>query len=122
VNSPFHTIPREEWLFETSHFFGVADKFPVAPGHLLIVSKAPWADYRDLPPDAKADLPYAIDLAIAHATAEHVAEGYNIGMNCGAAAGQTVFHFHCHVIPRFSGDVEDPRGGVRHAVIGRGYY
>lgn len=48
--------------------------------------------------------------------------GYNIGMNCGAASGQTVVHFHCHVIPRYDGDVENPRGGVRHSRPGFGYY
>ena len=48
--------------------------------------------------------------------------GYNIGMNCGEAAGQTVFHFHCHIIPRYHGDMENPRGGVRHCVVGKGYY
>ena len=54
--------------------------------------------------------------------AEYDPDGWNIGMNCGATAGQTVFHFHCHLIPRYEGDMEDPRGGVRHAVEGKGYY
>ena len=44
------------------------------------------------------------------------------GMNCGETAGQTVMHFHCHVIPRYKGDMTDPRGGVRHCVQGKGYY
>jgi len=52
----------------------------------------------------------------------HQPDGYNIGMNCGSAAGQTVMHFHCHVIPRYKGDMADPRGGVRHVVAGKGYY
>ncbi len=43
-------------------------------------------------------------------------------MNCGQAAGQTVTHFHCHIIPRYDGDMDNPRGGVRHAVAGKGYY
>ena len=46
-------------------------------------------------------------------------DGYNIGMNCGKAAGQTVMHFHCHLIPRYDGDMEDPRGGVRGVIPGR---
>ena len=54
--------------------------------------------------------------------AEYKPDGYNIGMNCGATAGQTVFHFHCHVIPRYKGDMENPRGGVRHCVAGKGNY
>ncbi|PMC75294.1 HIT family protein [Brachybacterium sp. UMB0905] len=49
-------------------------------------------------------------------------DGYNVGFNAGEAAGQTVFHAHIHVIPRFEGDVENPVGGVRHAVVGRGHY
>jgi diadenosine tetraphosphate (Ap4A) HIT family hydrolase len=53
---------------------------------------------------------------------EFTPDGYNIGMNCGFAAGQTVMHFHCHVIPRYFGDMENPRGGVRHCIQGKGYY
>ena len=49
-------------------------------------------------------------------------EGYNIGMNCGRQAGQTVMHFHCHVIPRYAGDMDDPSGGIRHCVDGKGRY
>lgn len=49
-------------------------------------------------------------------------EGYNIGVNIGAAAGQTVAHLHVHVIPRYAGDVPDPRGGVRHVIPGKGNY
>ena len=48
--------------------------------------------------------------------------GFNIGMNCGEDAGQTVMHFHCHIIPRYKGDMQDPRGGIRHCVQGKGYY
>ena len=53
---------------------------------------------------------------------EYNPDGYNIGMNCGLSAGQTVMQFHCHLIPRYTGDVENPKGGVRHSVIGKGYY
>ena len=53
---------------------------------------------------------------------EYNPDGYNIGMNCGETAGQTVFHFHCHLIPRYKGDMEDPRGGVRHVIPTKGKY
>jgi diadenosine tetraphosphate (Ap4A) HIT family hydrolase len=49
-------------------------------------------------------------------------DGFNIGMNCGETAGQTIFHCHVHLIPRRKGDVENPRGGVRHIIAGKGYY
>ena len=53
---------------------------------------------------------------------EYKTDGYNIGMNYGEVAGQSVMHFHCHIIPRFKGDVDNPRGGVRHCVMNKGYY
>ena len=53
---------------------------------------------------------------------DHTIEGFNIGMNCGEVAGQTIFHCHIHLIPRRRGDVENPRGGVRHLIPGKGYY
>ena len=49
-------------------------------------------------------------------------EGFNIGMNCGEVAGQTIFHIHVHLIPRRRGDVENLRGGVRHVIAGKGLY
>ena len=48
--------------------------------------------------------------------------GFNIGMNCGEEAGQTIMHFHCHVIPRYTGDMKKPEGGIRHCIKGKGYY
>jgi diadenosine tetraphosphate (Ap4A) HIT family hydrolase len=89
---------------------------------LDIISKAPYKDYFDLPDNVRADLDSGITLAKELIERSFKPNGYNIGMNCGVAAGQTIFHFHCHLIPRYSGDVNDPRGGVRHAVIGKGYY
>jgi diadenosine tetraphosphate (Ap4A) HIT family hydrolase len=54
--------------------------------------------------------------------ADTTIDGFNIGMNCGETAGQTIFHCHVHLIPRRKGDVENPRGGVRHIIAGKGYY
>ena len=55
-------------------------------------------------------------------TTDTTIDGYNIGMNCGESAGQTVFHCHVHLIPRRKGDVENPRGGVRHVIASKGFY
>lgn len=118
----FFEIPSEQHIGQTEHFFLMYDGYPVSPGHILIISKEPRTDYFKLSADEKADLNNAILLAKRFIEDIHSPDGYNIGMNCGEAAGQTVFHFHCHVIPRYAGDMDDPRGGVRHCVEGKGYY
>jgi diadenosine tetraphosphate (Ap4A) HIT family hydrolase len=118
----YDLAPPVTILAETNHFIIIDDGFPVSDGHKLIVSKAPYKDYFDLPDNVRADLDSGITLAKELIERSFKPNGYNIGMNCGVAAGQTIFHFHCHLIPRYSGDVNDPRGGVRHAVIGKGYY
>lgn len=122
ATTDFTGIPEERKLFLNEHFFIVEDLYPVSPGHLLVISNHPFRDYMELPDKAKALLLETIDQATRIIRERHQPDGFNIGMNCGAAAGQTVFHFHCHVIPRYDGDMNDPRGGVRHCVGGKGYY
>ena len=120
--SVFFDIPEEQWIIETDYFFIIKDKYPVTEGHLLIVSKRKVSDFFDLNSDEQAELTKAIHLCKQHLVNTYGNTDYNIGINCGESAGQTVFHFHCHVIPRRKGDVRDPRGGVRHSVVGKGYY
>jgi diadenosine tetraphosphate (Ap4A) HIT family hydrolase len=120
--SVFTDIPKVQRLFESEHFFVVPDKYPVSPGHMLIISKRYCKDFLELNKDEQTELPVIILKAKELIEQAHSPDGYNIGMNCGEAAGQTVFHFHCHVIPRYEGDMDDPRGGVRHSVKGKGYY
>lgn len=118
----FTEIPAERILYKTEHFFIIEDKYPVSPGHLLIISKQLRKDYFELTSEEKQELPFLIDRAKALIHQKYKPDGYNIGMNCGESAGQTVFHFHCHLIPRYSGDMDNPRGGVRHCVAGKGDY
>ncbi len=118
----FLELPTDKQIGETQHFFLIRDGFPVSPGHTLIISKELRTDYFELTPLEKADLENAIGLARSLVEAEFTPDGYNIGMNCGESAGQTVFHFHCHLIPRFNGDMENPRGGVRHVIPSKGSY
>ena len=120
--SVFNAIPKGDWLFETEDFFAIYDKYPTSKGHLLIISKESVLDYYALSVTQKQDLIVALDKGRELLQDIFAPDGYNIGMNCGESAGQTVFHFHCHIIPRYKGDVPDPRGGVRHSVIGKGYY
>ena len=118
----FLDIPTEKILFKNDYFFIIRDGFPVSPGHLLIISNELHKDYFELSAEEKTALPIIIDVAKNLIEKEYQPDGYNIGMNCGETAGQTVFHFHCHIIPRYQGDMENPRGGVRHCVKGKGNY
>ena len=115
-DSIFTNLREKRTLCETEHFFVIEDGFPVSPGHLLVISKALKPDFFTLSDAERLELPSAILLAKAWIEARHAPAGFNVGMNCGEAAGQTVMHFHCHVIPRYSGDMADPRGGVRGVI------
>jgi diadenosine tetraphosphate (Ap4A) HIT family hydrolase len=90
----------------------------VATGHMLVVPRRHVSDFRDLTPSERDD---AWDLASKLSTMFD-AKGLNIGINIGEVAGQTVPHAHIHVIPRESGDVDDPRGGVRWVVPHKAAY
>jgi len=118
----FTTIEQNRILYNNEFFFIIKDGFPVSPGHLLIISNEVRKDYFELTNEERKSLNEVIELAKGLIESEFKPDGYNIGMNCGEAAGQTVFHFHCHLIPRYKGDMENPRGGVRHCINGKGYY
>jgi diadenosine tetraphosphate (Ap4A) HIT family hydrolase len=118
----FLSIPAEKILYRTDHFFIIEDGFPVSPGHLLIISNVLRPDYFNLTEEEKQGLINTIEVAKSLILDMYIPDGFNIGMNCGEAAGQTVFHFHCHVIPRYSGDMENPRGGVRYCIPEKGDY
>jgi diadenosine tetraphosphate (Ap4A) HIT family hydrolase len=116
------SIPAAKILYRNDHFFIIEDLFPVSPGHLLIISNNVRTDFFSLTPEEKHALIDMIEIAKTHISVNYEPDGYNIGMNCGAAAGQTVFHFHCHLIPRYRGDMKNPHGGVRHCIPERGNY
>jgi len=110
---PFCIGFEDRLAFQDEHVLGIWDKFPVSPGHLLIVPRRHVANWFDATPDEQAAMTSAIETARGVIEEEHAPDGYNIGMNLGEAAGQPVFHLHLHVIPRYKGDSEDPRGGIR---------
>lgn len=117
-----HTLDDGRILYQDDDFFIVYDGFPVSPGHILIITSGDEVTYFDLSDQKRNKLNKMLDHAKNIIEGEHSPDGYNIGMNCGSAAGQTVMQFHCHLIPRYNGDVPDPRGGVRHSVMGKGFY
>lgn len=112
----FLDIPQSSILFKNEFFFIIKDSFPVSPGHLLIISNVLKEDYFTLSEEEKNNLSKVLEIAKEIIMKDHNPSGYNIGMNCGQTAGQTIFHFHCHLIPRYKGDMESPRGGVRGVI------
>jgi superfamily II DNA or RNA helicase/diadenosine tetraphosphate (Ap4A) HIT family hydrolase len=119
---PFCSLQFDRVAFSEPDGHGIWDAFPVNPGHLLIVPRRHAETWNDLTDSEKAWVWSSIDRAIAIIQSHHSPDGFNVGFNLGAVAGQTVTHFHLHVIPRFAGDVSDPRGGVRHVIADRGNY
>lgn len=120
--SVFQELPDERILYRGKYFFIVEDGYPVSDGHCLIISNELKETYFDLSQNELNQLHDMIAKAKSHIEETRIPDGYNIGMNCGAAAGQTVMHFHCHVIPRYKGDMDDPRGGVRGVIPSKQSY
>lgn len=120
--SPFFEIPPSEHLAANRSAFAIYDAFPVTKGHALVISRRLIADWWEATPDERTDLFSLVDQVKSILDRSHRPEGYNVGFNAGATAGQTVPHLHVHVIPRYSGDVPDPRGGIRHVIPDRGNY
>jgi superfamily II DNA or RNA helicase/diadenosine tetraphosphate (Ap4A) HIT family hydrolase/HKD family nuclease len=121
-DSPFLAVPASEWLAANDSAFVIADRFPASPGHALVVPRRVITTWWEATDAERADILALVDEVKQRLDAELQPDGYNIGFNAGAAAGQTVAHLHVHVIPRYRGDVPDPRGGVRHVIPGKGNY
>ena len=92
------------------------DKYPVSVGHLLVMTRRHVASYFESTAAERAALMELIDAGKALLDERFSPAGYNIGINVGATAGQTIAHLHVHLIPRYAGDVADPRGGVRGVI------
>jgi ATP adenylyltransferase len=114
---------RNRVIAENNLVYAIRDGFAVSTGHTLFIPKRHAVDYFGL----VAEEVTAINLLMAEQKKlleeqDSTIDGFNIGMNCGESAGQTIFHCHVHLIPRRKGDVENPRGGVRHIIPGKGFY
>jgi diadenosine tetraphosphate (Ap4A) HIT family hydrolase len=107
------TLPGERILGENDHAVWVLDLHPVSPGHSLIVSKRHVESFFEAPSPEREAILSLLERAREHVSRNHAPSGYNIGINEGPAAGQTVPHLHIHLIPRYVGDRTNPRGGVR---------
>lgn len=96
--------------------YSARDSYAVSPGHTLVIPKRHVASFFDLTQDEIAACMELINEEKNRIDAEFNPDGYNVGVNVGPAAGQSIFHAHIHVIPRYQGDVENPQGGVRHVI------
>ena len=110
----FCQIPKSDVIRESMLGYVIYDKFPVNPGHVLIIPKRHVASLFDLSQEELINLFDHIKRIKEDLDKSFKPDGYNVGVNCGEAAGQTIFHLHIHLIPRYKGDVEAPRGGVRN--------
>ena len=119
---PFCSPAPDRIFYQDSIVIGIWDAFPVSPGHALLIPKPHVRSWFEASLEERLALTRAIDVARFAIEANFRADGYNIGINSGEAAGQTIFHLHVHVIPRVLGDVPDPRGGVRHVISHKGNY
>jgi diadenosine tetraphosphate (Ap4A) HIT family hydrolase len=122
LECPFCDPEQASILDQDALTFSILDAFPVSPGHTLVIPKRHVSDWFDLSEEEQVSLLRAVTRTKERLDQELHPDGYNIGINVGAAAGQTVWHVHVHVIPRYDGDVDDPRGGVRHCMPKKGYY
>lgn len=110
---PFCTLPKERIVLQNDLAIVIRDGFPISPGHTLIIPKRHVGSFFEVTAEERDSLLHLLDEAKALLDAEFHPAGYNIGINDGAPAGQTVPHLHIHLIPRYLGDTPDPRGGVR---------
>lgn len=119
---PFCTLPADRVVEENELAFVILDGYPISPGHSLIIPKRHVSSFFDATPPERAALLALLDKAKELADKRNTPAGYNVGINDGPAAGQTVPHLHIHLIPRYSGDQDDPRGGVRWVIPDKANY
>ena len=120
--SPFLEVPPTAWIAANRRAFAIWDSFPISPGHALVIPRRLVSSWWETTDEERRDLIALIDDVRKRIEHRFAPDGFNVGFNSGAAAGQTVPHLHLHVIPRYDGDVQDPRGGIRHVMPGQGNY
>ena len=121
---PFCNLQRSSFIYESEFVVGILDRFPVGPGHALLITRRhvpTWFDASYSERQALLDGIEPVRRAV-EKLVDRPADGWNVGFNAGRAAGQTVDHLHLHVIPRWVGDVADPRGGIRGVIPAKQTY
>jgi len=119
MSSPFL---NEDRIIENKYAFAIYDSYPVTKGHSLVIPKRQIKEIFELNKEEYESCFELVRKVKDLLITKFKPEGFNIGVNCGEVAGQTIFHAHIHVIPRYKGDVPNPRGGVRNIIPGKGDY
>jgi diadenosine tetraphosphate (Ap4A) HIT family hydrolase len=115
-------MPAGRIVEAREHAFAILDAYPVTPGHTLVIARRHVVDAFDLTACELDDILRLIGTARDRIDRTFRPTGFNIGVNIGRDAGQTIRHVHIHVIPRYPGDCEDPTGGVRGVIPGKARY
>src|SRR5512145_261506 len=121
-NCAFCGVDRGRVAWSSSLAMALWDVYPVSLGHALVVPHRHAMSWSELTAEEKAALTAGVDAVRALIDERYRPDAYNVGFNDGEAAGQTIMHFHVHVIPRYQGDVLDPRGGVRWVLPDKAAY
>lgn len=122
ASCPFCALPAERILLLADEALVIRDAFPVSPGHTLVIPRRHIGSFFELTDAERACMVELLVQAKAALDLSVQPDGFNIGINDGAAAGQTVPHLHLHLIPRYRGDAPDPRGGVRWVLPAKAKY
>lgn len=122
TSCPFCTLPPERIIDSNEFGMTIRDGFPISPGHTLLIPKRHIGSWFEISKDEQSGLLALLERAKTDIQIEFSPDGYNIGINDGSAAGQTVPHLHMHLIPRYKGDLDDPRGGVRWIIPEKAKY
>jgi diadenosine tetraphosphate (Ap4A) HIT family hydrolase len=119
----FCHLPSERIIGESNGFWVIRDAYPVTPGHTLVIPKRHTETWFDLTDAERAEANRILcEQRQTLCREDQSISGFNIGMNCGVSAGQTIFHCHIHLIPRRDGDSQNPRGGVRGVIAEKQTY
>jgi len=122
-NCVFCNIEADRIVDEYNHFVAIRDLYPVTPLHTLVIPKRHIVTYFQCNENEHQEIPAILNSQKNKLIdSDREITGFNIGMNIGEDAGQTVFHFHIHIIPRRTGDTENPRGGIRGVIPHRQNY
>ena len=122
-NCLFCSIEEDRIVHEYKHFYVIRDAFPVTPLHSLIITKRHVVSYFQCSKEEHDEIPIILDTQKTELKIlDNTITGFNIGMNIGEDAGQTIFHCHIHIIPRRQGDAANPRGGVRGVIPDKQMY